>query len=233
MYVIVGILVGVIITLICILGSYMRQVKDICRQLRFLREHESNMLITKEIKLGNIKELTDLLNEMIKERKEEAAQYVKKERMIADTYTNLSHDIRTPLTSMDGYFQLLETCSSEADRKRYIEIIEERIESLKEMLEELFTYTKLKNETYELKKERQNLTQILKETVFSYYDEWAERGIVPEFDLTDTPVWIMGNGQALRRIIQNIVKNGLDHGNKELKIQLKKKENRKGMAAEG
>ena len=102
----------------------------------------------------------------------------------------------------------------------------ERIESLKEMLEELFTYTKLKNETYELKKERQNLTQILKETVFSYYDEWAERGIVPEFDLTDTPVWIMGNGQALRRIIQNIVKNGLDHGNKELKIQLKKKENR-------
>ena len=191
MYVIVGILVGVIITLICILGSYMRQVKDICRQLRFLREHESNMLITKEIKLGNIKELTDLLNEMIKERKEEAAQYVKKERMIADTYTNLSHDIRTPLTSMDGYFQLLETCSSEADRKRYIEIIEERIESLKEMLEELFTYTKLKNETYELKKERQNLTQILKETVFSYYDEWAERGIVPEFDLTDTPVWIM------------------------------------------
>ena len=43
-----------------------------------------------------------------------------------------------------------------------------------------------------------------KETVFSYYDEWAERGIVPEFDLTDTPVWIMGNGQALRRIIQNI-----------------------------
>ena len=226
MYVIVGILVGVIITLICILGSYMRQVKDICRQLRILREHESNMLITKEIKLGNIKELTDLLNEMIKERKEEAAQYVKKERMIADTYTNLSHDIRTPLTSMDGYFQLLETCSSEADRKRYIEIIEERIESLKEMLEELFTYTKLKNETYELKKERQNLTQILKETVFSYYDEWAERGIVPEFDLTDTPVWIMGNGQALRRIIQNIVKNGLDHGNKELKIQLKKKENR-------
>lgn len=71
MYVIVGILVGVIITLICILGSYMRQVKDICRQLRFLREHESNMLITKRIKLGNIKELTDLLNEMIKERKEE------------------------------------------------------------------------------------------------------------------------------------------------------------------
>lgn len=226
MYVIVGILVGVIIVLVCILVSYMRQIKDICRQLRFLKEHESNMLITKEIKLGKIKELTDLLNEMLKDRREEAAQYVKKERMIADTYTNLSHDIRTPLTSMDGYFQLLETCSDEADRKRYIGIIQERIESLKEMLEELFTYTKLKNETYELKKERQNLTQILKETLFSYYDEWAEKGIVPEFELTDEAVMIMGNGQALRRVIQNIMKNGLDHGNKELKIRLEKKGNR-------
>ena len=123
MYVIVGILVGVIIVLVCTLIGYMRQVKDICRQLRFLKEHESNMLITKEIKMGNMKELTDLLNEMLKERREESAQYVKKERMIADTYTNLSHDIRTPLTSMDGYFQLLETCSDEADRKRYIGII--------------------------------------------------------------------------------------------------------------
>ncbi len=226
MYVIVGILVGVIIVLVCILVSYMRQVKDICRQLLFLKEHESNMLITKEIKLGKIKELTDLLNEMLKDIREEAAQYVKKERMIADTYTNLSHDIRTPLTSMDGYFQLLETCSDEADRKRYIGIIQERIESLKEMLEELFTYTKLKNEIYELKKERQNLTQILKETLFSYYDEWAEKGIVPEFELTDEAVMIMGNGQALRRVIQNIMKNGLDHGNKELKIRLEKKGNR-------
>lgn len=226
MYVIVGILVGVIIVLVCILVSYMRQVKDICRQLLFLKEHESNMLITKEIKLGKIKELTDLLNEMLKDRREEVVQYVKKERMIADTYTNLSHDIRTPLTSMDGYFQLLETCSDEADRKRYIGIIQERIESLKEMLEELFTYTKLKNEIYELKKERQNLTQILKETLFSYYDEWAEKGIVPEFELTDEAVMIMGNGQALRRVIQNIMKNGLDHGNKELKIRLEKKGNR-------
>lgn len=78
MYIMIGVLSVLILILIGILISYKRQVKDICRQLRFLREHESNMLITKEIKLGNIKELTDLLNEMIKERKEEAAQYVKK-----------------------------------------------------------------------------------------------------------------------------------------------------------
>lgn len=220
----IGVLSVLILILICILISYKRQVKDICRQLRFLQECDSNMLITTEMKKGHIGELAELLNTLLKERKKERADYQKKEQMIADIYTNLSHDIRTPLTSLDGYFQLLEETQEENDRKRYIQIIQERIESLKEMLEELFTYTKLQNGTYELKLEPQNVGQILKETVFSYYDDWAEQGISPQFEITEEPVWIRGNKQALRRTIQNIIRNGLDHGNKEIRIQLSRNE---------
>ena len=224
MYIMIGVLSVLILILTGILISYKRQVKDICRQLRFLQECDSNMLITTEMKKGHIGELAELLNTLLKERKKERADYQKKEQMIADIYTNLSHDIRTPLTSLDGYFQLLEETQEENARKRYIQIIQERIESLKEMLEELFTYTKLQNGTYELKLEPQNVGQILKETVFSYYDDWAEQGISPQFEITEEPVWIRGNKQALRRTIQNIIKNGLDHGNKEIRIQLSRNE---------
>ena len=224
MYIMIGVLSVLILILIGILISYKRQVKDICRQLRFLQECDSNMLITTEMKKGHIGELAELLNTLLKERKKERADYQKKEQMIADIYTNLSHDIRTPLTSLDGYFQLLEETQEENDRKRYIQIIQERIESLKEMLEELFTYTKLQNGTYELKLEPQNVGQILKETVFSYYDDWAEQEISPQFEITEEPVWIRGNKQALRRTIPNIIKNGLDHGNKEIRIQLSRNE---------
>lgn len=224
MYIMIGVLSVLILILIGILISYKRQVKDICRQLRFLQECDSNMLITTEMKKGHIGELAELLNTLLKERKKERADYQKKEQMIADIYTNLSHDIRTPLTSLDGYFQLLEETQEENDRKRYIQIIQERIESLKEMLEELFTYTKLQNGTYELKLEPQNVGQILKETVFSYYDDWAEQEISPQFEITEEPVWIRGNKQALRRTIQNIIRNGLDHGNKEIRIQLSRNE---------
>ena len=224
MYIMIGVLSVLILILICILISYKRQVKDICRQLRFLQECDSNMLITTEMKKGHIGELAELLNTLLKERKKGRADYQKKEQMIADIYTNLSHDIRTPLTSLDGYFQLLEETQEENDRKRYIQIIQERIESLKEMLEELFTYTKLQNGTYELKLEPQNVGQILKETVFSYYDDWAEQEISPQFEITEEPVWIRGNKQALRRTIQNIIRNGLDHGNKEIRIQLSRNE---------
>ena len=95
----------------------------------------------------------------------------------------ISPTISTPLTSLDGYFQLLRDSKEQKERERYLKVIQERIVSLKEMLEELFTYTKLKNETYELKLEPLYLNRILTETAFSYYDVWVERGMEPEIDL--------------------------------------------------
>ena len=200
--------------------KYQRQVKDICRQLAFLLKNDSNMLISREIDFGGIGWLADILNELLAARKKEKIEYQEKEKMIADTYTNLSHDIRTPLTSLDGYFQLLETSSEEETRKRYLKIIQERIHSLKEMLDELFTFTKLKNDSYQLELSRCCINRILKEIVFSYYDEWRRLGITPDINITEKLLYLEGNPQGLRRIIQNIIKNGLDHGKNQIKIVL-------------
>lgn len=224
MYILIGILSILVCILSCILISDRRQIKQICRQLCFLEKHESNMLLTKESLSSPSRTLIDILNKQLQKQKQERIENLKKERMIAEIYTSLSHDIRTPLTSLDGYFQLLEEAEEEKDRRRYLKIIEERISSLKEMLEELFTYTKLQNEEYVIQLQRENLSQILKATLFSYYDSWMERGITPQIEITEQPVFVLGNEQAIRRSIQNIVKNGLDHGNQEIFISLKKEE---------
>ena len=150
MRIIIGILAVIIIIQAFIMWKYQRQIKDICRQLSFLMEHDSNKLIQREIDMGGIGELSDKLNELLDLRKKERNEYRKKEELIADTYTNLSHDIRTPLTSLDGYFQLIEECDNIDDQRRYLDIIRERLNSLNEMLEELFTFTKLKNDSYKL-----------------------------------------------------------------------------------
>ena len=93
------------------------------------------------------------------------------------------------------------------------------------MLEELFTYTKLKNETYRFELTPIKINSVLTTTVFSYYDVWAERGIAPQFSIEEEPIWIMGNEQALQRVLQNMIKNGLEHGNKEIMISLQKEGN--------
>lgn len=228
MYIVIGILIGIIMLQSYILWKFQRQVKDICRQLAFLIGHESNMLITHEIEQGGIGELSEVLNEFLALRRKERREYLEKEKMIADTYTNLSHDIRTPLTSLDGYFQLMETGENPEDQKRYMGIIQERIESLKEMLEELFTFTKLKNDSYQLDLSRCCMNRILKGTVFSYYEEWMQLGIAPEIEVTEEMLYLEGNEHGLRRVIQNIIKNGLDHGEKQIKIQLDKESGENG-----
>lgn len=225
MYIIIGILSGIIILQSIIMWKYQRQVKDICRQLVFLMKHDSNMLIHREFGLGGIGMLSDRLNDLLELRRKEKQYYQEKETLIADTYTNLSHDIRTPLTSLDGYFQFMEACENVEEQRRYLNIIHERIHSLNEMLEELFMFTKLKNESYRLELTSCCINRILKETVFSYYDEWVRREIQPDIQITEEQLYIDGNKQGLSRIIQNVIKNGLDHGEKKIRIVLKREQN--------
>ena len=226
MYIIIGILAGIIILQSIIMWKYQRQGKDICRQLAFLMKHDSNMLIHREFGLGGIGMLSDRLNDLLELRRKEKQYYQEKETLIADTYTNLSHDIRTPLTSLDGYFQLMEACENVEEQRRYLNIIHERIHSLNEMLEELFMFTKLKNESYRLELTSCCINRILKETVFSYYDDWVRREIQPDIQITEEQLYIDGNKQGLSRIIQNVIKNGLDHGEKKIRIVLKREQNR-------
>ena len=162
-------LIAVILVQGMLFWKYQRQVKDICRQLSFLMKHDSNMLITREMDFGGIGELADVLNEWLELKRREKKEYLKKEEMISDTYPNLSHDIRTPLTSLDGYFQLMETCEDQEEQRRYMKIIQERIGSLKEMLEELFTFTKLKNDSFHLEMSSCCINKILKDTIFSAF----------------------------------------------------------------
>lgn len=219
-------LIAVILVQGMLFWKYQRQVKDICRQLAFLMKHDSNMLIHREFGLGGIGMLSDRLNDLLELRRKEKRYYQEKETLIADTYTNLSHDIRTPLTSLDGYFQLMEACENVEEQRRYLNIIHERIHSLNEMLEELFMFTKLKNESYRLELTSCCINRILKETVFSYYDDWVRREIQPDIQITEEQLYIDGNKQGLSRIIQNVIKNGLDHGEKKIRIVLKREQNR-------
>ena len=182
------------------------------------------MLITGDTGFCGLKELMEILNQLLMNRKKEHKKYLEKEQMISNTYTNLSHDIRIPLTSLDGYFQLLEECDDAEEQKHYMDIIQERIHSLKDMLEELFLFTRLKNESYHLELKRCCVNQVLKQIIFSYYDEWTAQGIEPDIRVTDQLLYIEGNDSALQRVFQNVIKNALDHGTNGIGISLDEKD---------
>lgn len=199
---------------------YRRQVQKTCRQLSFLKEHTTNLRLTSDLPFRELSQLTDRINELIDDSRKIRLEARLQENRLKETITNLSHDIRTPLTSMDGYFQLLLESDSPAERNRYLSIIQSRIKSLGEMLEELFTFARLQDADYQLPTERIDFARCIFDTVFSFYEEFRKKGIEPAADFCDGHLFVMGNEEALRRAVQNLIRNALVHGHENFILKL-------------
>ena len=209
------------IVLIIVIILFVRQINEICRRLAFIRTHKTNMRLNSDTPFRSMGRLVDEMNDFLEENAEERMRIERESRGLKDSLTGISHDIRTPLTSLSGYFQLLTETEDEEERERYCGIIKARIGSLEAMLEELFTYTKLQNSDYKIEMSSINFTQCTIETMLAFYGQFTERGIRPAVDIEETPAYIYGNEEAVRRILQNIVKNALVHGTGDVSVSLR------------
>ncbi len=209
-----------VVILSAIFIYYRRQVLRLSRHVAFMNEHKTKMLVTEDIHTSELNALTEEINKLAVKTNRIEEEYFRKEREIKDTMANISHDIRTPLTSLDGYFQLLTSAETAEERERYIMIIKSRIDSLNTMLNELFTYTKLQNESYELEISRINFSKLVFDTCFSFYDEFSDRNIEPIVDFCQQQLYIKANAEALQRTIQNIIKNAFVHGAENVTFKL-------------
>ena len=130
------------------------QIKSINEQIEFINTHETNKIVTGEYRNGSITDLINNINALSRQCSILKTQCLTNESNMKETITNISHDIRTPLTSLSGYFQLMCQCNSSAEREKYSKIISQQISILQEMLEELFTYAKLSSQSYEITSEK-------------------------------------------------------------------------------
>lgn len=209
------------ITLTLLFTAYRRQVKNTCRHLAFLKEKRSNFRLRSGLPFPELNELSDAINEILDTSERLIQEAVSGERSLKEAIMNISHDIRTPLTSLDGFFQLLKKTESKEEQMQYILIIQNRIDSLKEMLEKLFDYTKLQDEAYRLQMEPMDFSQCVCSTLLSFYNEFEEKQIIPQTDFIDDSIYINGNVEAVKRIVQNVLKNVLEHGSREVVLELK------------
>lgn len=197
------------------------QIKNINEQIKFINTHETNKIVTGEYRNGCIADLINNINALSRQCSILKTQCLTNESHMKETITNISHDIRTPLTSLSGYFQLMRQCNSSSEREKYSKIISQQISILQEMLEELFTYAKLSSQSYEIASERCCINQILRDMVLGFYQEFKNVNITPEILIPEKPIYIWANDMALRRVFQNVLKNVIEHGRKFISISLK------------
>ena len=199
---------------------YRRQVQQLCRQLKFINENETQQRPTVDINTREFKELADEIAALTDRVREIEVKHMRQDEALRETIANISHDIRTPLTSLDGYFQLLTSEELPQEKKaQYAEIIRSRITSLNDMLDELFTYAKLQDPNYELELSPMDMTAATADIVLSFYDEIRKSGNEPKIELPEEPVMISAEKSSYTRIVQNLVRNALIHG-KNLSVRL-------------
>ena len=200
---------------------YRRQIVNICRQMVFIMENNTNRIITNDIIEKEVLELTSLINLMCEEHKAKENILKEKDKQLKAAMAGISHDIRTPLTSLRGFFELLENENDTRKKREYSKIIDGKLIELTELLEELFTYTKLQNEDYVLELGEYNFTKIVLGTLFTFYGIFKEKNIEAEVDIDEEPAIVICNDVAVKRMLSNILKNAILHGSGDISITYK------------
>lgn len=216
----IGTLIIIIILLIIkivILKKSAREIKDLFYEKM---NHDTNTLINISSHDHDMCELADSINVQLKEFYQKRQHYEQGDLELKEAITNISHDLRTPLTSIYGYLKLIkrEECSDTI--KSYIHVIENRTLALKELTEELFKYTVISSDNEEMKLEDVVINGILEESISSYYAVLKQQKIEPVISIPEKKVIRKLNANALSRVFSNIISNAVKYSDGDFNITL-------------
>lgn len=168
----------------------------------------------------DMRELTDSINKQLIELRKQYLQYNLGNSELKNAITNMSHDIRTPLTAIYGYLDMIENTDDPEKKSKYISIIRERSEIMKQLTEELFQYSMVVSDDKELELENVFVNQVLEESISSFYPALTEKNIVPDINICSEKIYRRLNKQALFRIFANLLNNAVKYSDGDLKIKL-------------
>lgn len=178
---------------------------------QILAVREGNL--TEELTLSeetDLREAADNLNQIQKGMEKALTEQVKSERMKVDLVTNVSHDIKTPLTSIISYAELLRQ-EEELPRhvKEYIQILGEKAERLRGIVQDVFEISKATSGQLPIKMETLDMGKLLRQTLADMNDRMETSGLAMRITIPETPVSVMADGQRLYRVFQNLLQNAL------------------------
>lgn len=219
-YSLVGILVVIIIMLSIKIYLMEKSVREIMEAFADRLKTDTNILIDISSRDKNMRELADRINTELRLLRKERRCYQQGDQELKDSVTNISHDLRTPLTAICGYLNLLKHEEKSAAVDEYLAQVQNRVDVMISLTEEMFRYS-IAASSYELKRERINVVSVLGESLLSFYGMMQEKGIQPVIAMPEEPVWRMLDVSALNRIFSNIISNALKHSDGDLFVDMK------------
>lgn len=182
-------------------------------------EQETNTLLMLSTRNRHVCKIAVEINNGLKQLHQQRRKYMNGDWELKNAVTNISHDLRTPLTAICGYLELLEQEDNPEIMKSYIAQIQNRTECMKELTEELFRYSVIVS-SWENTCEHVNLNKALEECLLAYYGAFTQRQIEPVIDICNKYIERNIDISAFNRIISNILVNVLKYSDGDLYVKL-------------
>jgi signal transduction histidine kinase len=202
-----------------------KEIKNTTRQLCDLNQNKTAKKIDILYNDPHFEELAKEINNQIDLTKQAEAVKRSTENELKQAISHISHDIRTPMTSILGYIQFLESddISSES-KKEYIETIKNSAGRLKVLLEDFFELSIIEQADYPLKMERVPFNDLIVEALLGFYEEFKKRDIEPEIHIPDNDIMAMADSSAVKRVVENLIVNAIRYSTGHVVIRLDQKE---------
>ena len=213
-------LIGIIIVLIAIIIGYKREFKRINKEITNNLDEYVNIK-TKSVD-KDVEILVQNINLIFDSKQKVVAEKKKNEEELRASITNMSHDLRTPLTSIMGYLQMIRSeKASETDKKEYMDIVEKRTRSLQQLISSFYDLSRIEGNEYNFNYKKVNLSNVLCENIALFYNDFINNSIEPVIEIEEGIKEIISDEGAITRIFSNLIGNMIKHGENFVKITLK------------
>lgn len=220
MWILVIALVAIVLILSLKIHLMRRSAREIGQEFCDRLETETNTLIDIASRDRCMRRLAESINESLRALRSERHRFQQGDRELKEAVTNISHDLRTPMTAICGYLDLLETEETSEEVSRYLAVIRERSEVLKQMMDELFCYAVVTTPSYGMQYEEVVLNHALEECLSDFYAQIRDHSIVPDVRMPEQKVIRQLDRKAVSRIFENIISNAIKYSDGDLAVTL-------------
>jgi signal transduction histidine kinase len=209
-----------LLVLIIYLIALKRDIRSMTAQLGYMQRTPTNATLTTSSFDRELSSLALAANELLERHKADALHYRQADATLRQELTNISHDLRTPLTSASGYLQLMESAeTSEAKRAEYAAIVQAKLAALSALLDQLFEFTQT-IEGNKLQLDRVNVSNSARDVLAAFYDDFVQSGFDVRIEIPEAPLFAVADADALRRVFSNLTQNALKHGTGSFEVDL-------------
>ena len=210
-----------VLTILIYLLILRHSIREVAEELEEKLRTDTNTLISISTGDSSVQLLASRINAQLQALRKERLKLQTGNDELTTAVTNISHDLRTPLTAICGYLDLLEQEPQSEKSGRYLAVIRERTDAMRSLTEELFCYSVITATTDELRMENVCLNDILEQSLAGFYGALSARGITPEIRMPVAAVIRELDAAALRRIFDNILSNAVKYSDGDLTIRLR------------